>query len=149
MSRVGKKPLDIPQGVKVTVAGRNVKVEGPKGSVQRDMHPDIRIAVDGGKVSVSRPSDLRLHRCLHGTTQRLIGNMITGVTKGYLKRLEIIGIGYGAKMEGADLVINIGFTHPIRVLVPKGLQVSCPATTMIAVEGADKEQVGPQGDQDI
>jgi len=144
MSRLGRIPVSIPDGVKVTVQGRDVKVEGPKGSASLRLGASITVAVSAAakRLVVSRTGDLREVRALHGTTRALLANMITGVTVPYEKKLEIVGVGYNAKMQGKDVVLQLGFSHPVQVVVPEGLTVSCPSHTQIAVSGTDKRQVG-------
>jgi large subunit ribosomal protein L6 len=144
MSRLGRKPVSIPDGVKVTVQGRDVKVEGPKGSAALRLGASIAVAVNAAskQLVVSRTGDLREVRALHGTTRALLANMITGVTTPYEKKLEIVGVGYNAKMQGKDVVLQLGFSHPVQVIVPAGLTVSCPSQTQIAVSGTDKHLVG-------
>lgn len=144
MSRLGRKPIAIPDGVKVVVQAPEVRVEGPKGKLAYRVPSAITVTVDAGKkqVVVSRTGDLREQRAAHGTTRSLLAGMIEGVTKAYEKKLEIVGIGYNAKMQGKDLVLLLGFSHPVKVPVPEGLTVACPSPTQIVVTGANKHQVG-------
>jgi large subunit ribosomal protein L6 len=144
MSRLGRKPVWIPDGVKIAVQGREVKVEGPKGKASLRLVSSITVSVDAAakQVVVGRTSDLREVRAMHGTTRAHIANMIIGVTTPYEKKLEIVGVGYNAKMQGKDVVLQLGFSHPVQVIVPAGLTVSCPSQTQIAVSGTDKHQVG-------
>jgi large subunit ribosomal protein L6 len=142
MSRVGKKPIEIPKGVEVKMDGDLVKVKGPKGSLERRMHPDIRISMEGDTISFERPSDLGHHRALHGTTRAVLQNMISGVTEGFSKNLEIEGIGYKAQIEGKKLMLTLSMSHPVAFEVPEGITVEVPAPTKIKVSGIDKELVG-------
>jgi large subunit ribosomal protein L6 len=144
MSRLGRKPVAIPDGVKVAVQDRLVKVEGPKGKAAWPFHPAITVTVDAAKkqVTVTRSDDLREHRALHGLTRSTIAGMVAGVVTPYVKRLEIVGVGYNAKMQGKDLILLLGFSHPVKVPVPEGLTVTCPGPTLIEVTGCDKHQVG-------
>lgn len=142
MSRVGKKPVPIPAGVKVDVTGRTVQVEGPKGKLSFEFHPAVSVSVAGGRVSVERKEEHRLARALHGTTRQLIGNMIDGCTRGFEKQLEIVGVGYNAKVEKQSLVLQIGFCLPTTVPIPKGIEVTTPKNTIILIKGCDKQQVG-------
>jgi large subunit ribosomal protein L6 len=144
MSRLGRKPIAIPDGVKVNIQDRVVQVEGPKGKAALRLTPAVDVAVDAARkrVVVSRHGDLREDRMMHGTTRSHIAGMMLGVSHPYEKRLEIVGVGYNAKMQGKDLLIQIGFTHPVLVQIPEGLTVSCPSPTQIAVNGVDKHQVG-------
>jgi len=144
MSRLGRKPIAVPDGVKVLVQGREVKVEGPKGKAALRLAPEVNVTVDLAKKEavVTRNGDLRHAREMHGTTRSLLANMIVGVTAPYEKKLEIVGVGYNAKMQGKDLVLQLGYSHPITVIVPPGLTVSCPSQTQIAISGTDKRQVG-------
>lgn len=142
MSRIGKAPVKIPSGVDVTIDGHLVKVKGPKGELSREMHASMSISVEDGEVVVRRPSDGKLHRSLHGLTRTLIANMIEGVTKGYEKVLEIKGVGYRASMQGNKLVLAVGYSHPVEVEAPKGIEFQVPSATRISVKGIDKELVG-------
>ena len=143
MSRIGKKPIDIPGGVAVEVAvGNVVTVTGPRGSLTATMHPDMRIVSDEGVLRVERPDDEALHRSLHGLTRSLLANMVVGVTNGYEKRLQIIGVGYRAAMKGTDLEIQAGYSHPVIVPAPHGVEFEVPIPTQIVVRGNDKQAVG-------
>ena len=142
MSRIGRQPITIPAGVDVTVDGTRVSVRGPRGSLEREFHRDMRIVQDDGTLRVERPSDERDHRSLHGLTRTLIANMVDGVTNGYEKRLEIVGVGYRAAMRGNDLELALGFSHPVTVPAPAGIEFEVPAPNRIVVRGIDKEQVG-------
>lgn len=144
MSRIGKQPVLIPSGVKVLKSGKAVQVEGPKGKTSFTPHPDMGIVVDDKAkvVRVERPSDSKKHRALHGLTRALLNNMVKGVVDPYEKKLEITGVGYGAKVEGKFLVLNVGFSHPVKLAIPTGINVECPKPTEIFVRGVDKQMVG-------
>jgi large subunit ribosomal protein L6 len=142
MSRIGRQPIAIPDGVDVSVEGTRVAVKGPRGTLERSVHADMRIVKDDGTLRVERPSDERVHRSLHGLTRTLIANMVTGVTAGYEKRLEIVGVGYRAALRGSDLELALGFSHPVPFPAPEGIEFEVPAPTRIVVRGIDKELVG-------
>ena len=142
MSRVGKSPVPIPDGVEVTVGPTCVKVKGPKGSLQEDYDPAIGVVVEDNEVRVSRPNDRPEMRAKHGLTRALINNMIQGVTQGYEKVLEIQGVGWRATMEGKDLTLALGFSHPVRIEPPDGIEFSLDGNTVIKVSGISKQQVG-------
>ena len=144
MSRIGKQPVPVPKGVKVTVAGRKVTVEGPAGKLQLECRPEITVAFDEGKqqIVVTRDGDERLSRSLHGLTRSLLANMVLGVTKGYQKTLEIIGVGYGAKLQGKQLALNVGYADTRLLTIPEGVQTELPNATRVVVKGADKQVVG-------
>jgi large subunit ribosomal protein L6 len=142
MSRIGKQPIAIPSGVDVNVTGARVSVKGPRGSLEQNFHEDMRILVEDGNLRVERPSDERLHRSLHGLTRSLLANMVEGVINGYEKRLEIVGVGYRASLKGSDLELALGFSHPVTVKPPTGIEFEVPAPNRITVRGIDKQQVG-------
>ncbi len=143
MSRLGRKPIDIPDKVKVALNGQRVDVEGPAGKVSWSFRPEVKVKVEGGKkILVDRDGDTKLIRSLHGTTRSIIAGMVQGASKGYQKDLEISGVGYNAKLAGTTLVLTIGFSHPVTFQVPAGLTVACPSPTTIAIKGADKRLVG-------
>ena len=142
MSRIGRKPVPVPNGVTVTVNGPAISVKGPKGVLSRKLHPDMQVKVENGTVTVNRPSDEDRHRALHGLTRTLIANMIEGVTKGFEKRLEIQGVGYRAAMRGASIQLNVGYSHSVTKDAPAGISFEVPTPTEIIVKGADKQQVG-------
>jgi large subunit ribosomal protein L6 len=142
MSRIGKQPVTIPSGVDVTIDGSRVTVTGPKGTLAQSLHPDMRLSLDDGTLRVERPSDGRLHRSLHGLTRSLIANMVEGVTNGFEKRLEIVGVGYRAAMKGSDLEMALGFSHPVPFRAPEGIEFEVPAPNRIVIRGIDKQQVG-------
>jgi len=143
MSRIGKQPIEIPNGVDVTVGeDALVTVKGPRGTLSQRLHPEMRIVRDEGSLRVERPSDESFHRSLHGLTRSLIANMVEGVTKGYEKRLAIVGVGYRAAMKGDGLEIQAGFSHPVIVPAVEGIEFETPTPTQIVVRGNDKQQVG-------
>ena len=143
MSRIGRAPIHIPSGVTVTVGAENlVKVKGPKGELSRVIHPDMKITVEDGVVTVARPSDDKTHRALHGLSRALIHNMVVGVSEGFTKTLEISGVGYRAAKQGKNLNLSLGFSHPVVVEPPEGITFECPSATVITVSGISKEAVG-------
>ncbi|MGH2710802.1 MAG: 50S ribosomal protein L6 [Actinomycetota bacterium] len=142
MSRIGKQPIEIPGGVTVDVSGENVSVKGPNGTLSQRVSPDMKVTVADGVVTVERPSDEREHRALHGLTRSLIANMVEGVTKGFEKRLEIQGVGYRAALQGKDLEMQLGFSHPVPFPAPQGIEFEVPAPTRITIKGIDKQLVG-------
>lgn len=142
MSRIGKKPVPIPAGVKVAVHDRTIRVEGPKGKLSWDFHPAMNVTVERDCVRVARPDDQRQNRALHGLTRALIQNMCVGVTQGYQRRLEIVGVGYNARLQGRQLHLQVGFTNTIVLNIPDGIEVELPNPTHIVVRGADKRDVG-------
>lgn len=142
MSRIGNKPVQIPSGVTVTLTNNNITVKGPKGELSRELHPDMIVKVEENTLTVERPSDNKLHRSLHGTTRSIISNMVEGVTNGYEKKLELIGVGYRATKQGTKLVLNVGYSHPVEIEPEAGIEVDVPANTKITVRGIDKERVG-------
>lgn len=143
MSRIGLKPINIPSGVEIKVSENNlVEVKGPKGSLSESISSDMEIKIDDGVLTVARPTDNKRHRSLHGLSRTLIANMIEGVTEGYSKSLEIEGTGYRAQKQGNKLVLNLGFSHPIELDDPSGIEVEVPAANKIIVKGSDKQQVG-------
>jgi large subunit ribosomal protein L6 len=142
MSRIGKMPVTIPAGVTVKIENNQVSVKGPKGELKRSFHPELKIVVEGNTVSVTRPSDDRLHRSLHGLTRTLVANMVEGVTKGFEKGLEITGVGYRAEKAGNNLMIRVGFTKPVEVVPMPGVSFALDGNTKIRVLGSDKEIVG-------
>jgi len=142
MSRVGKKPLEIPAGVTVTMYGNTVTVKGPKGELTRTFHPDMEIKVEENVLTVNRPTDNKEHRALHGTTRSLLGNMVEGVSKGYERGLELIGVGYRASKSGKKLVLNVGYSHPVEIEPEEGIEIDVPSQTKVVVKGTNKERVG-------
>ncbi|MDM5230935.1 50S ribosomal protein L6 [Lysinibacillus pakistanensis] len=143
MSRVGKKIIEVPANVTVTVAAdNNVTVKGPKGELVRSFHQDMKIEQEGNVIAVSRPSDSKEHRTNHGTTRALLANMVTGVSAGFEKSLELIGVGYRAQLQGKKLVLNVGYSHPVEFTPEDGLEIEVPSNTKIIVKGISKERVG-------
>jgi len=142
MSRIGKLPVKIPSGVTVTVVDHTVSVKSGKSELTRVLNPAMRITVKDGTVVVERPSESKDHRSLHGLTRTLVWNMIEGVSKGYQKQLELVGVGYRASRQGEALVLNVGFSHPVRYPVPEGITIDVPEPTRINIKGASKEDVG-------
>ena len=143
MSRVGRLPVEIPSGVDVKIDGSNVKIKGPKGEMEFSFSPDIAIELAEGVVNISRPSDARDMRSLHGTTRSLIQNMVTGVTDGYMKELQLVGVGYRANLQGSNLVINVGYSHSVEVEPPAGITFEVgERNQQIFISGIDKQQVG-------
>jgi large subunit ribosomal protein L6 len=142
MSRIGRKAIEIPSGVDVSVDDSTVTVKGPLGTLQQRFHPDMRLIVEDAELRVERPDDERLHRSLHGLTRTLIANMVEGVTRGYEKRLEIVGVGYRAALRGPDLELALGFSHPVTIAPPSGIEFEVPVPTRITVRGIDKQLVG-------
>ncbi len=142
MSRIGKMPIAIPSGVKVNIEGNTVTVSGPKGELSRSLPGDMLLNLDVNVLTVSRPSNSNQHRSYHGLTRSLLANMVEGVSKGYEKLLEVVGVGYRAQKAGDKLVLQVGFTHPVEVLPAPGISLSVEGTNRIKVAGIDKESVG-------
>lgn len=142
MSRIGRMPIEIPAGVTIDYKDNVMTVKGPKGELTRTFHPDINIAVEGNVITVTRPSDQKEHRSLHGLTRALVANMVTGVSAGFTKTLEITGVGYRAAKQGDKLALTLGFSHPVEMEAPAGITIDVPAPNKIVVSGADKEVVG-------
>jgi large subunit ribosomal protein L6 len=142
MSRIGRLPITVPSGVDVTIDGRNVTVTGPKGSLSRSLHPDMTVSREEGTIVVTRPTEQKTHKQLHGLTRTLVNNMVVGVTDGYRKGLEITGVGYRAALNGKKLTLNLGYSHPIEIDPPEGITFEVENPTRLAVIGIDKELVG-------
>jgi large subunit ribosomal protein L6 len=142
MSRIGRQLIAIPDHVTVDINGPRVTVSGPKGTLNQDLSPEMRIVLEDNTVRVERPSDEREHRSLHGLTRTLIANMVEGVVNGYEKRLEIHGVGYRTALSGSDLELQLGFSHPVRFAAPEGIEFEVPAPNRIVVRGIDKQLVG-------
>ena len=143
MSRIGKKPITVPQGVTVTIDGNTVRVKGPRGELERTLHRDVVVERDEtGQIVVRRPSDEPQHRALHGLSRTLVANMVDGVSKGFTKRLQISGVGYRASTEGKILNLQLGYSHDIKYAVPADIDVRCESPTSIAITGADRQRVG-------
>jgi len=142
MSRIGKHPVIVPKGVTAKVEGNSVHVKGPKGELERTLHPDLTVSLKDGQIVVERPSDESNHKALHGLSRTLVANMIEGVTKGFRKELELIGVGYKAEQRPYGLQLALGFSHPVKYEAPKGIKLAAPQPTSIVIEGANKEVVG-------
>ncbi|WP_102272417.1 50S ribosomal protein L6 [Cytobacillus massiliigabonensis] len=142
MSRIGKKPIEIPTGVTITNDKNTVTVKGPKGELTRSFHPDMMIQVEENVLTVSRPTESKEHRTMHGTTRALLANMVEGVSKGFEKGLELIGVGYRAQKQGKKLILNVGYSHPVEMEPEEGIEVEVPSNTKIIVKGISKERVG-------
>jgi large subunit ribosomal protein L6 len=142
MSRVGKKPVDLPKGVEVTTAGGVVRVKGPKGELSLAINPQVDITVANGKAQVGTVSPARTARVVSGTIRALLANMVTGVTKGFERKLELVGVGYRAQAQGRNLNLTLGFSHPVAYPVPEGITVETPSQTEIIVKGLDRQKVG-------
>ena len=142
MSRIGRLPIAVPASVDVTIEGRNVTVKGPKGTLSRALHPDMTITREDATVVVTRPTEQKTHKQLHGLTRTLINNMVIGVSDGYRKGLEITGVGYRAALNGRKLQLNLGYSHPIEIDPPEGISFEVETPTRLAVVGIDKELVG-------
>ena len=142
MSRIGRKPIQVPSGVDVKIDGHHITVKGPKGTLEREIHKDMTASLDNGVITVTRPSDDKEHRSLHGLTRTLIENMVVGVTNGFSKELEVNGVGYRAAKQGKDLVMNLGYSHPVIVPEIEGIHIDVPAPNKIVISGPDKQAVG-------
>ncbi|GAB4292886.1 MAG: 50S ribosomal protein L6 [Ignavibacteriaceae bacterium] len=142
MSRIGKKPITVPDGVTVKIEGNLVTVKGPKGELSRKFRPEIKIELDGNTLTVTRPDDMRQNRAFHGLTRALIQNMVTGVKEEYSRILDIVGVGYRAEMKDKNLLLNIGYSHPVYFIPPEGIKFQTPTQTQIVVSGVDKQLVG-------
>ena len=142
MSRIGKKPIAVPEGVEIDVKPGMVSVKGPKGELSQAVSPDMRVSQDNGTLTVERPTDRGEHRALHGLTRSLIANMVEGVTGGFEKRLEIQGVGYRARLQGKTLELSVGYSHPVSVTAPEGIEFEVPTPTQVIVRGIDKQLVG-------
>ena len=142
MSRIGRLPIAVPSGVDVTIEGRRVTVKGPKGSLSRELHPDMKVSREDDKIVVTRPTEQKTHKQLHGLTRTLVNNMVVGVTDGYRKGLEITGVGYRAVKVGEKLQLSLGYSHQIEIDPPEGIAFEVETPTRLAVTGIDKELVG-------
>ncbi len=142
MSRIGRKPIDVPSGVEVKIDGHHITVKGPKGTLEQDFHKDINITMEGNVIEVTRPSDVKEHRALHGLTRTLLNNMIVGVSEGFKKELEVQGVGYRCAKQGKDLVMNLGFSHQVIMPEIDGITIEVPAPNKIVIHGPDKQKVG-------
>jgi large subunit ribosomal protein L6 len=142
MSRIGKQPIVVPDGVEIQVEAGLVKVKGPKGELEERVSRDMTVEQENGSIVVTRPSDRGEHRALHGLTRSLINNMVQGVTEGFEKRLEIQGVGYRAQLQGKKLVMSLGYSHPVEIDAPEGIEFEVPAPTQVVVRGISKQVVG-------
>ncbi|MFT8872713.1 MAG: 50S ribosomal protein L6 [Sporolactobacillus sp.] len=142
MSRIGLRPTAVPDGVTVTIDGQTVTVKGPKGEMSRTFHPDMIIKQEDGAIRVARPDDSNQHRALHGTTSSLINNMVIGVTQGFNKSLELVGVGYRANKQGKNLVLNVGYSHPVEIVPEEGIEINVEGNNKVIVSGIDKQRVG-------
>lgn len=142
MSRIGRKPITIPSGVDVSLVDNVITVKGPKGALTRELHRDMIVRTEGTELVVERPSDSKLHRSLHGTTRSVVANMVEGVTNGFQKVLDLVGVGYRATKAGSNVTLALGFSHPVEIVPDAGLELDVPINTRIIIKGIDKEQVG-------
>ncbi|MCG8501909.1 MAG: 50S ribosomal protein L6 [Firmicutes bacterium] len=142
MSRIGRSPIEIPQGVDIKIENNHVTVKGPNGTLDKQLHRDMIIKLEDGKVIVTRPSEIKMHKSLHGLTRTLVANMVEGVTKGFQKSLDVNGVGYRAQKQGKKLVLNLGYSHPVEMEEPEGISVEVPSNNKIIVKGIDKQAVG-------
>ena len=142
MSRIGNKIVVIPEGVTITQDGNNITVKGPKGELTREFSADIKMNIEGNAVTFTRPNDSKEMKTIHGTTRANFNNMVVGVSEGFQKGLELIGVGYRAQMQGTKLVLNVGYSHPVEITPPAGITVEVPSNTQVIVKGANKEEVG-------
>ncbi|MFF2484081.1 50S ribosomal protein L6 [Paenibacillus sp. NPDC058071] len=142
MSRIGRKPIQVPNGVSINLDNTVITVKGPKGTLSRELHKDMKVNVAENEIVIERPSDNKLHRSLHGTTRSVIANMVNGVTEGFSKNLELVGVGYRANKTGDKIVLNVGYSHPVEITPEQGIEFEVPANTKITVRGIDKERVG-------
>jgi len=142
MSRIGRRPIDVPAGVDVTIDGNTVRVKGPRGELSRTLHREMVVRREEGQILVERPSDEREHRALHGLTRTLVANMVEGVTNGYKKTLEIVGVGYRAENKPFGLTLHLGYSHPIDYPAPDGIKLNAASPTVVEVTGNDKQAVG-------
>lgn len=142
MSRIGKLPVNLPDGVQVDLNENKITVKGPKGQLTKELNPNMNVEIQGTEVIITRPNDEKEQRALHGLTRSLIANMVEGVTKGFQKSLELVGVGYRAQMQGKKLVLQVGYSHPVEIEAPENTEIEVPAQNKILVKGIDKEQVG-------
>ncbi|UUV98444.1 50S ribosomal protein L6 [Vagococcus luciliae] len=142
MSRIGNKPVVVPAGVTVTQSGNTVTVKGPKGELTREFSPNITLNISEGEVVLTRPDDTKENKTLHGTMRANLNNMVVGVSEGFEKALELIGVGYRAQLQGKKLVLNVGYSHPVEFETPEGITIEVPSNTQVVVKGSNKEVVG-------
>jgi large subunit ribosomal protein L6 len=142
VSRIGKLPIKIPEKVEIKLEKNQLTCKGPKGELQRQIHPDMKVKIEEGEIQILRPSESQQHRALHGLTRSLVANMVAGVSDGFSRKLEIVGVGYRAEIKGRNLNLTIGYSHPIIMHFPDEISASCPTPNEILIEGIDKELVG-------
>lgn len=142
MSRIGNKPIDVPAGVEVKLNGNHISVKGPKGTLERDIRPELSVTLDNNVITVTRPNDLKLNKSLHGLSRTLVANMIEGVSNGFKKELEINGVGYRAAKQGNDLVMNLGYSHQVIMSETDDIKIDVPQPNKIVISGPDKQKVG-------
>jgi large subunit ribosomal protein L6 len=142
VSRIGKQPIPVPSGVEVKIDGSTVTVTGPKGTLTQTFQPAMAVSLEDGVLTVTRPNDERVNRSLHGLTRTLLSNMVQGVSEGFHKNLEIVGVGYRAELKGSDIQLALGFSHPVHIVAEPGITFEVPAPTKITVRGIDKQRVG-------
>ncbi len=142
MSRIGKKPIPIPGGVSITIEDSHIAVKGPKGELSWGFNPELTVTQQEQELLVGRPSDSKTHRALHGLTRMLISNMVTGVSEGFVRVLQIEGVGYSAEMKGRSLMLNVGLSHPVLITPPQGISFEVPKNLVVKVSGIDKQKVG-------
>ena len=142
MSRIGNKPITVPASVEVKLDGNHITVKGPKGSLEKDIHPNIKVEINGTEIKVSRPDDEAYNRSLHGLTRTMINNMIEGTVHEFTRKLEVNGVGYRAQKQGKKLVLTLGYSHPVEMVEPEGITFDVPSANEIIVRGIDKELVG-------
>ena len=142
MSRIGRKPIQVPSGVEVKIDGHHITVKGPKGTLEQDFHKDMSVSFDNGVIEVTRPNDDKAPRSLHGLTRSLLSNMVVGVTEGFKKELEVNGVGYRVAKDGKNLVMNLGYSHQVIMPEVEGIQIDVPAPNKIIISGPDKQKVG-------
>lgn len=142
MSRTGRKPIPVPAGVDINLNGTHLVVKGPKGELSRDLHPDMKLVIETSEIRVERPSDEKKHKALHGTTRSVVSNMVEGVTAGFAKNLDLVGVGYRANKAGTKVTLSLGFSHPVELPEVAGIEVEVPTQTKLIIRGIDKELVG-------
>jgi large subunit ribosomal protein L6 len=142
MSRIGKRPIDVPKGVEVQIDGNAVRVKGPRGELARDVHPELAVSLSDGVLTVTRPSEQQRHKALHGLMRSLLANMVEGVTDGFTRKLEIQGVGYRAEKKPHGITLHLGYSHPVEYPAPEGIELEVPVQTEVVVKGVDKQLVG-------
>lgn len=147
MSRIGRKPIQVPSGVTINLENSVITVKGPKGTLSRVIHKDMKVNIAENEILIERPSDHKEHRSLHGTTRSIIANMVSGVTEGFSRNLELVGVGYRASKSGDKIVLNVGYSHPVEITPEQNIEFEVPSNTKITVRGIDKERVGAMAAQ--